>query len=100
MAQLAHRIAYPRLSVLPEGEAARERMAAVIDLGSNSWRLVVFAYLPGASWRRVGQLQEPVRIAEDLSRSGSLKAAATSPMICQRCRAMYSSIARSQTPAA
>jgi exopolyphosphatase / guanosine-5'-triphosphate,3'-diphosphate pyrophosphatase len=76
MPQLAHRIAYPRLSVLPGGEAARERMAAVIDLGSNSWRLVVYAYLPGASWRRVGQLQEPVRIAEDLSRSGSLKAAA------------------------
>ena len=74
MAQLAHRIAYPRLSVLPGGEAARERMAAVIDLGSNSWRLVVYAYVPGASWRRVGQLQEPVRIAEDLSRSGSLKA--------------------------
>ena len=74
MAQLAHRIAYPRLSVLPGGEAARERMAAIIDLGSNSWRLVVYAYVPGASWRRVGQLQETVRIAEDLSRSGSLKA--------------------------
>ena len=49
-------------------------MAAVIDLGSNSWRLVVYAYLPGASWRRVGELQEPVRIAEGLSRSGSLEA--------------------------
>ena len=73
MAEAAHRIAYPRLAVLPGGEAAGERMAAVVDLGSNSWRLVVYAYLPGASWRRVGQLQEPVRIAEGLSRSGALR---------------------------
>ena len=72
MPQVAHRAAYPRLSVLPGGQPAGERMAAVIDLGSNSWRLVVYAYLPGASWRRVGELQEPVRIAEGLSRSGSL----------------------------
>ena len=72
MPQVAHRAAYPRLSVLPGGQPAGERMAAVIDLGSNSWRLVVYAHLPGASWRRVGELQEPVRIAEGLSRSGSL----------------------------
>ena len=58
--------------MLPGGQPAGEQMAAVIDLGSNSWRLVVYAYLPGASWRRVGELQEPVRIAEGLSRSGSL----------------------------
>ena len=73
MAYAAQRTSYPPLGVLPGG-GAHERIAAVIDLGSNSWRLVVYAYLPGASWRRVGQLQEPVRIAEDLSRSGSLKA--------------------------
>ena len=73
MPQVAHRVAYPRLSVLPGGQPAGERMAAVIDLGSNSWRLVVYAYVPGASWRRVGELQEPVRIAEGLSRSGSLE---------------------------
>jgi exopolyphosphatase/guanosine-5'-triphosphate,3'-diphosphate pyrophosphatase len=66
--------AFPPLAVLPGGEPARERLAAVIDLGSNSWRLVIFAYLPGASWRRVGELQEPVRIAEGLSASGSLNA--------------------------
>ena len=52
MPQVAHRVAYPRLSVLPGGQPAGERIAAVIDLGSNSWRLVVYAYLPGASWRR------------------------------------------------
>ena len=73
MAQAAQRTAYPPLAVLPGGAPARERTAAVIDLGSNSWRLVIFAYVPGASWRRVGELQEPVRIAEGLSGSGSLK---------------------------
>jgi exopolyphosphatase/guanosine-5'-triphosphate,3'-diphosphate pyrophosphatase len=76
-ASLEHRAAFPRLGVLPGGEhAAAERKAAVIDLGSNSWRLVVFAYVPGASWRRVGELSEPVRIAEGLSASGRLSAGA------------------------
>lgn len=50
--------------------------AAVIDLGSNSWRLVAYRYQPGGWWRRIGQLQEPVRIAEGLARSGRLSAAA------------------------
>jgi exopolyphosphatase / guanosine-5'-triphosphate,3'-diphosphate pyrophosphatase len=62
----------PRLVLAPE----RERVCAVIDLGSNSWRLVVYAYVPGGSWRRVGELQEPVRIAEGLSRTGRLADAA------------------------
>src|SRR4051812_26375029 len=52
------------------------RTAAVIDLGSNSWRLVAYRYLPGGWWRRIGQLQEPVRIAEGLARSGRLGEAA------------------------
>jgi exopolyphosphatase/guanosine-5'-triphosphate,3'-diphosphate pyrophosphatase len=46
--------------------------AAVVDLGSNSWRLVAYRYQPGGWWRRIGQLQEPVRIAEGLARSGRL----------------------------
>ena len=76
-APLEHRAGFPRLGVLPGGEpAAAERKAAVIDLGSNSWRLVVFAYVPGATWRRVGELSEPVRIAEGLSASGRLSTGA------------------------
>jgi exopolyphosphatase/guanosine-5'-triphosphate,3'-diphosphate pyrophosphatase len=61
----------PRLALAPPTQE-RERIAAVVDLGSNSWRLVVYAFAPGASWRCVGALQEPVRIAEGLSRSGRL----------------------------
>jgi exopolyphosphatase/guanosine-5'-triphosphate,3'-diphosphate pyrophosphatase len=75
----AARPAFPRLSLLPGGAEAgaqEERVAAVADLGSNSWRLVVYAYVPGASWRRVGDVQESVRIAEGLEATGALGAAA------------------------
>src|SRR3954451_14553732 len=68
------------LTLLHSGSRAAspepERIAAVIDLGSNSWRLVVYAYVPGVSWRRVGDLGEPVRIAQGMGRSGRLQAAA------------------------
>ena len=47
-----------------------ERLA-VIDLGSNSFRMVVF--LAGAGWwRRTDEIYEPVRIGQGLARSGSL----------------------------
>ena len=47
-----------------------ERLA-VIDLGSNSFRLVVFS--AGASWwRRTDEIYEPVRIGEGLAASGRL----------------------------
>ena len=50
-----------------------ERLA-VIDLGSNSFRLVVFS--AGASWwRRTDEIYEPVRIGEGLAASGRLGAA-------------------------
>ena len=32
---------------------AAERSAAVVDLGSNSWRFVAYRYVPGGTWRRV-----------------------------------------------
>ena len=71
----AARPGFPRLALLPGGAEAGEqdeRVAAVADLGSNSWRLVVYAYVPGASWRRIGDVQESVRIAEGLEASGEL----------------------------
>jgi exopolyphosphatase/guanosine-5'-triphosphate,3'-diphosphate pyrophosphatase len=49
----------------------RARSVAVIDLGSNSWRLVVFRY--GADWwRRTDELYESVRIGAGLADSGRL----------------------------
>jgi exopolyphosphatase/guanosine-5'-triphosphate,3'-diphosphate pyrophosphatase len=71
---------YPALEVLSGGEVdgapQRAQAAAVIDLGSNSWRLVVYRYVRGGAWRRLGQLQEPVRIAEGLAGSNRLGASA------------------------
>ncbi len=70
----------PALAVLPGGKADSApqptQTAAVIDLGSNSWRLIVYRFRPDGAWWRLGQLQEPVRIAEGLGRSNKLNAGA------------------------
>src|SRR6201995_4022433 len=50
--------------------APRTRLA-VIDLVSNSFRLVVFAAGEGW-WRRTDEIYEPVRIGEGLMASGKL----------------------------
>jgi exopolyphosphatase/guanosine-5'-triphosphate,3'-diphosphate pyrophosphatase len=44
----------------------------VIDLGSNSWRLVVFTFARGAWWKRTDELYETVRIGAGLGASGRL----------------------------
>jgi exopolyphosphatase/guanosine-5'-triphosphate,3'-diphosphate pyrophosphatase len=49
-----------------------ERRLAVIDLGSNSFRLVVFSWVPGAWWKRTDEIHEPVRIGEGLDAAGEL----------------------------
>jgi exopolyphosphatase/guanosine-5'-triphosphate,3'-diphosphate pyrophosphatase len=53
----------------------RIRQAAVIDLGSNSWRLVVFTYQkspPAPWWKRTDELYESVRIGAGLDATGRL----------------------------
>src|SRR3954469_18241874 len=40
---------------------------AVIDMGSNSWRLVVFGYVPGTPWwSLVDEIREAVRIGDGM----------------------------------
>jgi exopolyphosphatase/guanosine-5'-triphosphate,3'-diphosphate pyrophosphatase len=52
-----------------------EQRVAVIDLGSNSFRMVVFA--PGnGSWERTEELSSAVRIGEGMADSGRLSEAA------------------------
>ncbi len=55
----------------------RPRRQAVIDLGSNSFRLVVFSWLPGNGrsgwWKRTDEIYEAVRIGEGLEESGALQ---------------------------
>jgi exopolyphosphatase / guanosine-5'-triphosphate,3'-diphosphate pyrophosphatase len=68
-----------------------ERLA-VIDLGSNSFRLVVFMAGEGW-WKRTDEIYEPVRIGEGLAASGRLgrkpmeRALATLDVFAHFCRA-------------
>jgi exopolyphosphatase/guanosine-5'-triphosphate,3'-diphosphate pyrophosphatase len=51
------------------------RQVAVIDLGSNSWRLVVFTFGVsggGSWWKRTDELYEGVRIGERMGETGRL----------------------------
>jgi exopolyphosphatase/guanosine-5'-triphosphate,3'-diphosphate pyrophosphatase len=48
------------------------REVAVIDLGSNSWRLVVFTFAPGTWWKRTDELYETVRISAGMGDAGEL----------------------------
>ncbi len=49
---------------------------AIVDLGSNSWRLVLFSYGAGGWWKRTDEIYETVRIGEGLAASGRLSEAA------------------------
>jgi exopolyphosphatase/guanosine-5'-triphosphate,3'-diphosphate pyrophosphatase len=48
------------------------RRVAIVDLGSNSWRLVVFSYGEGPWWKRTDELYETVRIGAGLAATGRL----------------------------
>src|SRR5690242_13506320 len=49
-----------------------ERRLAVIDCGSNSFRLVVFTYTD-AWWKRTDEIHESVRVGEGLDATGELQ---------------------------
>src|SRR3954454_25238678 len=49
-----------------------ERRLAVIDCGSNSFRLVVFTYTD-TWWKRTDEIHEAVRVGEGLEASGELQ---------------------------
>src|SRR5919107_1196576 len=53
--------------------AQEERRVAVIDCGSNSFRLVVFTWVADAWWKRTDEIFESVRIGEGLEASGDLQ---------------------------
>ncbi|WP_210495969.1 Ppx/GppA phosphatase family protein [Patulibacter sp. SYSU D01012] len=66
------------MSVPPRDLGTRR---AVVDLGSNTFRMVVFAVdpsrerpgLPGGAWRQTAELYEPVRIGAELGPAGELQ---------------------------
>lgn len=47
-----------------EPHTSDERTRAVIDMGSNSFRLVIYRYVPGHWFRLVDEIREPVRLSE------------------------------------
>jgi exopolyphosphatase / guanosine-5'-triphosphate,3'-diphosphate pyrophosphatase len=49
-----------------------EKRLAVVDLGSNSFRLVVFTWEPGQWFKRTDEIHEAVRIGEGLDAAGVL----------------------------
>ena len=52
----------------------RVERVAVIDMGSNSWRLVVFGYEPGTPWwSLVDEIREAVRIGAGMGEEGLLR---------------------------
>jgi exopolyphosphatase / guanosine-5'-triphosphate,3'-diphosphate pyrophosphatase len=48
------------------------RQVAVIDLGSNSWRLVVYMFVPEDWWKLTDEIFETVRISAGLAETGRL----------------------------
>ena len=54
--------------------AESPRRTVVIDMGSNSFRLVAYSYVPGRWWRRTDEIYDTVRIG-----AGLVLAAAGSP---------------------
>ncbi len=55
------------------------RHVAVVDLGSNSWRLVIYSYGDDAGrnwWKQTDELYESVRIGSGLAATGALSDAA------------------------
>jgi len=57
------------LQITPEKgqKAVNPRTLAVLDLGSGTFRLVLFAYAPGRFFRLLDELREPVALGEGLA---------------------------------
>jgi exopolyphosphatase/guanosine-5'-triphosphate,3'-diphosphate pyrophosphatase len=49
------------------------RRAAVIDMGSNSFRLVVYGYEPGRYWQHVDEIREAVRVGQGMGDDAMLQ---------------------------
>lgn len=56
--------------------AQSSRRVAVIDMGSNSFRLVVIEYVPGVSFKEVDEVRESVRLSEGMAEMPVLRPAA------------------------
>src|SRR3954452_5261460 len=55
------------------GQTSGVQRAAVIDMGSNSFRLVVYGYQPHDHWQQVDEIREAVRVGEGVGDDGLLQ---------------------------
>lgn len=62
-----------RGSVLPAQHDGDVRLTAVIDLGSNSFRLVVYRYEPGGAWAVWDEIRSPVRLSAGMGADQALQ---------------------------
>jgi exopolyphosphatase / guanosine-5'-triphosphate,3'-diphosphate pyrophosphatase len=66
--------AWARLKLRLQGIILPVERLAVIDMGSNSWRLVVFGYESGTPWwSLVDEIREAVRIGAGVDETGVLR---------------------------
>ncbi len=69
------------------------RRTAIIDMGSNSFRLVVYGWEPDSYWHHVDEIREAVRISRGLGPDGTLgraemdRAVRTATLFAAFCRA-------------
>ena len=45
----------------------------VVDMGSNSFRLVVYGYKPGRWWKQIDEIREAVRVSAGMAATGRLQ---------------------------
>jgi exopolyphosphatase / guanosine-5'-triphosphate,3'-diphosphate pyrophosphatase len=60
---------------MASGSVAPVQRTAVVDLGSNTFRLVVFEAAPGRGWKKADEVFDRVRIGEGQGESGDLREA-------------------------
>jgi exopolyphosphatase/guanosine-5'-triphosphate,3'-diphosphate pyrophosphatase len=61
-----------RATTLDAMEPRPARRTVVIDMGSNSFRLVAYSFEPGSWWRRTDEIYDTVRLGAGLLSSGRL----------------------------
>ncbi len=72
---LPSRLTQPR-AYLPSSESVPMQRIGIIDLGSNTTRLIVMEYEPQTCFRLIDEMRESVRLIEGLSSDGMLHPAA------------------------
>src|SRR5437868_13429101 len=58
----------------PSEAYKNQRKMAIIDVGSNSFRLIVMTYVPGYHFQVTDEVRESVRLVQGISETGHMRA--------------------------